>query len=224
LSAAAAVSLVEGRAMNGTNAGGWMYNEAWITPTLFYRFLGKKEGHSAYDPKSICAALGPVEGNKLMRAHWDAWYTEDHFVQMSKRGVEIIRLPIGDWTLTQYDHYVGCMDGAPEKIDWFMDMAQKYNIKVWVDIHWIKDSINGFVSEVWTDDDHFGKADHGDWWGTWHEDTKTYDPLNWDNYNRGLTMIEGILKKWGTHPAFYAFEPINEPQRSPVISMLKSWY
>jgi hypothetical protein len=87
------------------------------------------------------------------------------------------------------------MDGAPEKIDWFMDMAQKYNIKVWIDIHWIKDSINGYVSEVWNDDDHFGKATHGDWWGTWHADTGTYDPINWDNYNIGLKIIEGMLKK-----------------------------
>jgi len=27
--------------MVGTNAGGWMVLEPWITPSLFYRFLGK---------------------------------------------------------------------------------------------------------------------------------------------------------------------------------------
>ena len=41
----AAVAIVEGkRAMTGTNAGGWMVLEPWITPSLFYRFLGKEEG------------------------------------------------------------------------------------------------------------------------------------------------------------------------------------
>jgi hypothetical protein len=28
-------------AMIGTNIGGWMVLEPWITPSLFYRFLGK---------------------------------------------------------------------------------------------------------------------------------------------------------------------------------------
>ena len=29
------------KAMVGTNLGGWMVLEPWITPSLFYRFLGK---------------------------------------------------------------------------------------------------------------------------------------------------------------------------------------
>jgi hypothetical protein len=28
-------------AMVGTNMGGWMVLEPWITPSFFYRFLGK---------------------------------------------------------------------------------------------------------------------------------------------------------------------------------------
>ena len=27
--------------MVGTNIGGWMVLEPWITPSMFYRFLGK---------------------------------------------------------------------------------------------------------------------------------------------------------------------------------------
>lgn len=30
-----------GKAIVGTNIGGWMVLEPWITPSLFYRFLGK---------------------------------------------------------------------------------------------------------------------------------------------------------------------------------------
>jgi len=32
---------ISSRAMIGTNIGGWMVLEPWITPSLFYRFLGK---------------------------------------------------------------------------------------------------------------------------------------------------------------------------------------
>lgn len=33
-----------------------------------------------------------------MRAHWDSWLTEDYIKALADRKVEIVRLPIGDWT------------------------------------------------------------------------------------------------------------------------------
>lgn len=83
----------------GTNIGGWMVLEPWITPSLFYRFLGKGQKDAAMDSWTLCEALGPEEGNKVMRAHWDTWYTEEHIKNLSSRGVDMVRLPIGDWTL-----------------------------------------------------------------------------------------------------------------------------
>ena len=56
-----------------------MVLEPWITPSLFYRFLDtKKSAGVGMDSWTLCEALGPVEGNKLMKAHWETWYTEDH--------------------------------------------------------------------------------------------------------------------------------------------------
>jgi len=113
------------------------------------------------DSWTLCKALGPDQGNKVMRAHWDAWYNESSISDLADRGVEIIRLPVGDWTLNPYDVYVGCMDGAAEKIDWFYDMCAKYNIKVLMDVHAMKDSQNGYDNSgktsnvVWSDDTHF---------------------------------------------------------------------
>ena len=94
------------------------------------------------DAYTVCEALGPEEGNKLMRAHWDTWITEDHIKGLKDRGIEIIRLPIGDWTLKedQYGPYVGCMDGAEDEVDWFYEMADKYDIKVLLDVHAVKGS------------------------------------------------------------------------------------
>jgi glucan 1,3-beta-glucosidase len=47
-----------------------------------------------------------------MREHWDTWYTEEHIKNLSDRGVEMVRLPIGDWTFDQYGPYEGCMNGS----------------------------------------------------------------------------------------------------------------
>ena len=41
LAASSAYAGSKGPAMIGTNIGGWQVLEPWITPTLFYRFLGK---------------------------------------------------------------------------------------------------------------------------------------------------------------------------------------
>jgi len=51
-----------------------------------------------------------------MREHWDTFFTEDHIRELADKEVEMIRLPIGDWTLNPYGPYVGCMDGSEEKI------------------------------------------------------------------------------------------------------------
>ena len=59
---------------------------------------------------------------------------------MAVREVEMIRVPIGDWTLKPYGPYLGCTDGAKEKIQWLMDMAKAYDIGVLLDVHAVKDS------------------------------------------------------------------------------------
>ena len=71
-------SLVAADARIGVNIGGWMVLEPWITPSLFYRYLGKTFDEGiGMDSYTVCETLGPIEGNKLMRAHWGSWITED---------------------------------------------------------------------------------------------------------------------------------------------------
>jgi glucan 1,3-beta-glucosidase len=66
-----------------------MVLEPWITPSLFYRFLGlnNTESQVAVDSYTFCESQGPEDGNKIMRAHWDTWYTEEHIKNISDRGV-----------------------------------------------------------------------------------------------------------------------------------------
>jgi len=68
------------------------------------------------------------------------WVTEELIAELAEKDVEAVRLPIGDWMLYPYGPYLGCTDGAAEKVDWFMDMAEKYNLKVLIDVHGVRDS------------------------------------------------------------------------------------
>ena len=45
-------------AIVGTNIGGWMVLEPWITPSLFYRFLGKEQSDGiGFDSYTFCEVL-----------------------------------------------------------------------------------------------------------------------------------------------------------------------
>ena len=58
------LSAVNSKAMIGTNIGGWLVLEPWITPSLFYRWLGKTRSEGvAIDSWSFCEQLGPELGN-----------------------------------------------------------------------------------------------------------------------------------------------------------------
>ena len=139
------------------------------------------------DQHTLCEALGPEEGNIVLREHWDTWITEDTFKQMATREVEIIRVPIGDWTLKAYGPYVGCTEGAKDKVQWLLDTAQSYGIKVLLDVHAVKGSQNGFDNSglanrtTWNDETNFTHTGIGEWMGEWDIAQHKYKSINQDN-------------------------------------------
>lgn len=131
--------------IRGVNLGGWLVLEPWITPSLFYQFLGKDENTTAMDIYSFCSVLGPKEGNKQLRRHWDTWVTESIIVKLAQSGaVNSLRLPVGDWMYKPYGPYVGCTDGALDYVDYLLDWALANGLTVLIDIHGVKGSQNGF--------------------------------------------------------------------------------
>ena len=72
--------------IRGTNLGGWMVLEPWITPSLFYQFLGGGPGTTAFDTYTFCEVLGAEEANRQLRAHWDTWVTEEIIADLANSG------------------------------------------------------------------------------------------------------------------------------------------
>jgi glucan 1,3-beta-glucosidase len=131
----------------GTSLGGLFVLEPWITPSLFYQFLGATDkwgaaapNHIGLDSSTFCTALGKEEANIQLRRHWDTWITEDHVFRLSQSGVQTLRIPVGDWMFATYEPYTGCWDGANEVLDRILRLCEKYNIKVVLDIHAHRDS------------------------------------------------------------------------------------
>lgn len=92
--------------IRGVNLGGWMVLEPWITPSLFYQFLGGDETDTAFDTYTFCQVLGAEEGNKQLRRHWETWVTEDIIKELaSSDAVNSLRLPVGDYMYKPYGPY-----------------------------------------------------------------------------------------------------------------------
>lgn len=89
--------------IRGVNLGGWMVLEPWITPSMFYQFLGGGENSTAFDMYTFCETLGADEANQQLRRHWDAWVTEEIIQDLANTGaVNSFRLPIGDFQFVPY--------------------------------------------------------------------------------------------------------------------------
>jgi glucan 1,3-beta-glucosidase len=93
--------------IRGVSLGGWMVLEPWITPSMFYQFLGQDETSTATDIYSFCKVLGKEEGNKQLRRHWKTWVTEEIIVKLKESGaVNSLRLPVGDWMVSNDDYFL----------------------------------------------------------------------------------------------------------------------
>ena len=86
-----------------------MVLEPWITPSLFYQFLGQPEGKVGIDSYSFCEVLGGKEANRQLKRHWETWVTEGIIRQLKESGaVNSLRLPIGDFQFLPYGPYRKC--------------------------------------------------------------------------------------------------------------------
>jgi len=220
--------------------GGWLVLEPWITPSLFYQFLGKDRTGVAMDLWGFCSVLGAEEGNRQLTRHWDTWVTDAHLTELSARGVNSVRLPVGDWIFEPYGPYVGCTDGALAKVDWVVAAAATHGLSVLLDIHGVRGSQNGFDNSgragdvAWTSlgsTQAIGVAtfEHwpvrsAEWVGSFDRDEATYTEVNYGNLNMTLRVIEAIALRYANSPSVLGLEPVNEPWQFTPLDVLKSFY
>jgi glucan 1,3-beta-glucosidase len=232
--------------IRGVNIGGWMVLEPWITPSMFYQFLGTEGGYNtnttAFDMYTFCTVLGPVEANKQLHNHWSTWVTEDIIQQLAQsNAVNSLRVPIGDYQFVQYGPYVdGCIDGSLDYLDQLLDWAYTYGLSVLLDIHTMKDSQNGFDNSgqamgfEWTSplSSNFAGLitfEHwpirtANWIGSFNTTTAQYDSINYNNINHALLVIEKIVERYSNHPAILGLQPLNEPWQYTPIEELQRFY
>merc|ERR1719408_225321 len=157
------------------------------------------------DSHTFCNALGPEEANRQLRIHWKTWVTEEHIKKLPHKGVDTLRVPIGDWMFKPYEPFIGCWDGAVEVLDDVIEMCGKYNISVLLDIHGMRGSQNGYDNSgqaqdiIWdtsqspkyTSFNHWSfRAAH--WAGVYDLNSGTYLYINHTNIDFSLSVVEEV--------------------------------
>ncbi|TFK19970.1 exo-beta-1,3-glucanase [Coprinopsis marcescibilis] len=174
--------------VRGVNLGGWLVLEPWITPSLFdntgdSRIIDEYTFGQYQDRNRALATL---------RNHWETFVTEADFAEIAGAGLNHVRIPIGYWAfeLGPGDPYI---QGQLPYLDRAIGWAQKYGVKVIVDLHGAPGSQNGF--------DNSGQKMS---YPLWHTQQSYIDRTN--------SVIRTIASRYRDSTSVVpAIAPLNEP-------------
>ncbi|KAL8233425.1 hypothetical protein R6Q59_019525 [Mikania micrantha] len=149
---------------------------------------------------------GPLNAPQIMRDHWDTFIVEKDFEFVATSGLNAVRIPVGWWTAsdpTPPEPYVG---GSLQYLDKAFLWANKYNLKVILDLHAAPGSQNGY--------EHSSSRDGFIEWGQTEE-----------TIQETVHVIEFFTARYANNPSLYAVELLNEPHASGVsLDVLAKYY
>ena len=177
--------------IRAVNLGGWLVLEHWMRPSLF-------KGIDGYDETQFC--LQSKDVIRQLDEHRESFITEADFKWISDHGLNVVRLPYPYWLFGDIKPYYGCVN----KLDQIMGWADKYKLKVLLDLHTAPGCQNGF--------------DNGGQLGvlTWH--TKP------ENLELTLQILEKVAHRYRDHQALWGMQVLNEPHMSYEIPFMEAFY
>lgn len=166
--------------IRGANLGNWLVLEKWMDPELF-------RGSGAEDETWLARKLPPEEFAALLKAHRDSYVTEDDFRRIAEAGLNAVRLPVPYHVFGDRPPMAGCV----EYVDLAFRWAERYGLKILLDLHTVPGSQNGF--------------DNGGITGVckWARTPKEVE--------FALTVLERLATRYGRREGLYGIEVLNEP-------------
>lgn len=174
--------------MNGINVGGWLVTEPWVTPSLY---------KTAHDEFTLTQT---AEGDVALEHHYKTFITHKDFAWIAEQGFEVIRLPVGYGVFGDAEPYNKTINYVDQAFKW----AQKYGLKILLDLHTAVGSQNG--------NDHSGKR------GTiaWHTDSL--------NIESTIQTVDKLAHRYANSDQLWGIELLNEPSREIPRKTLELYY
>ncbi len=166
--------------IRGTNLGNWLVLEKWMKPDLFF-------ATQTEDETWLSRKMPPEEFEALIKEHRDTYVTEEDFQAIAEAGLNMVRLPVPYFTFGDRPPFVECVTWIDRAFDW----AEKYGLKILLDLHTVPYSQNGY--------DNGGLTGVCKW-------CKHPEEVEF-----ALTVLERLAKRYGTREGLFGIEVLNEP-------------
>lgn len=170
--------------LKGTNAGGWMVMEEWMTPVKSPDFLTTI--------KTLTERFGEETAWELIHIYQDHYWTEADFDNLKKEGLNSVRLPITYFEMMNEDGSL--KETAFDRMDWFIEEAAKRELYVIIDLHGAPGSQNG--------KDHSGDI-------TYKDKGNLYG--NRSNMDKTVLLWQEIAKRYKDEAWVAGYDLLNEP-------------
>lgn len=166
--------------IKGVNLGNWLVLEKWMSPALF-------EGTSAEDEYYLPRQLPKDVYTARIQIHRSEYITERDFAQIRSFGMNMVRIPVPYFIFGDCPPFIGCISELDKAFNW----ADRYGLKVFIDLHTVPSSQNGF--------------DNGGLSGVckWAQQPESVEFT--------LQVLEKLSERYAAHPALWGIEVVNEP-------------
>ncbi len=115
--------------IRGVNLGNWLVLEKWMDIRIF-------EGCEAEDETWLVRDLPEEELHRRIRKHRDTYVTEEDFAWIAEKGINLVRIPVPYFVFGDRKPFMGCIQYVDKAFDW----AEKYGLKVMLDLHTVPGS------------------------------------------------------------------------------------
>ena len=174
---------VDGVKVRGVNLGNWLVLEKWMNPALF-------EGTDAEDEFWLPRRLSPEVYEARIKIHRSEYITERDFVTIKSWGLDAVRIPVPYFIFGDRQPFIGCVEELDRAFNW----AEKYGLKILIDLHTAPMGQNG--------------SDNGGICGV----------CKWaqipEEVEFELTVLERLAKRYGQREGLWGIEVLNEPALS----------
>lgn len=166
--------------VKGVNLGNWLVLEKWMSPALF-------EGTTAEDEYYLPRQLSREVYEARIQIHRSEYITERDFVTIKAMGMEAVRIPVPYFVFGDREPFMGCVKELDKAFCW----AEKYGLKILIDLHTAPMGQNGF--------DNGGICGVCKW-------SKYPDEVEFV-----LSVLERLAKRYGKREGLWGIEVLNEP-------------
>ena len=166
--------------IRGVNLGNWLVLEKWMSPALF-------EGTTAEDEYNLPLQLSKEVYEARIQIHRSEYITERDFAIIKSIGLNAVRIPIPYFIFGDRAPFLGCVTELDHAFAW----AEKYGLKILIDLHTVPYSQNGF--------------DNGGLSGVcrWSQMPEEVEYV--------LGVLERLSERYGNREGMLGIEILNEP-------------